>query len=543
VKWETAYFTDFLMVRRLIQIATAVYVFSSTIDAEGFTSGGVLHPSQSAYDVDYYELFFDVSPNRQFFTAISKAKISIQSPLDIIRFDLVDAFKVKKTFVDGIESQFSHKEHVLKISTSVDVSDKMLEVEVHYSGHPPVAINPPWDGGFTWASDSSGNPWVGMSSANEGGKVFFPCKDHPSDRPDSAAISITVPKGLMAASNGKLINITHGKTKSTFHWKTRYPIANYNINFTIGKFYREQKTFTSISGQEMPVVFYILEENRDRASTHLDMAMKMISSHETYFGKYPFIDEKFGLVETPYLGMEHQTINAYGNQFRYTELGGEPFDWLLLHELGHEWWGNSVNVSDWADYWIHEGICTYADALYHRNVEGEKGYHKKMASARKGIKNEKPLIPKRNASTDEVYQGDIYGKGAYLLHSLRFIMGDEKFFRALKQFATSEDFTYKNLVSDKDFVKHFSLVSGLELNSFITKMLYSTKLPQKIVKEVTGNYFELSVQGLSRLPVEVKIDAEVRRMKLTDDPIRIRASEKPVIDPNHWYLWAKDFQK
>ena len=170
------------------------------------------------------------------------------------------------------------------------VSNKIVGVEVHYSGHPPVAANPPWDGGFTWESDSSGNPWVGMSSANEGGKVFFPCKDHPSDRADSAAVSIAVPKGLTAASNGRLVNITHDKSGSIFNWKTRYPIANYNINFTIGKFHREQKMFTSISGRQMPVVFYILDQNRKKASTHLDMAMKMINSHETYFGEYPFIN-------------------------------------------------------------------------------------------------------------------------------------------------------------------------------------------------------------------------------------------------------------
>ena len=543
MKWETAYFTDRQMVRRLIYIATVIYLFSSTIDAERFTSGGVLHPSQSAYDVLYYDLFFDVKPDRQFFSAISKTNILIIAPLDSIRFDLVDTFVVKKTFVNGIESQFSHNDNVLNISASVAVSNKIVGVEVHYSGHPPVAANPPWDGGFTWESDSSGNPWVGMSSANEGGKVFFPCKDHPSDRADSAAVSIAVPKGLTAASNGRLVNITHDKSGSIFNWKTRYPIANYNINFTIGKFHREQKMFTSISGRQMPAVFYILDQNRKKASTHLDMAMKMINSHETYFGEYPFINEKFGLVETPYLGMEHQTINAYGNQFRYTQLGGEPFDWLLLHELGHEWWGNSVNASDWADYWIHEGICTYADALYHRNVDGEEGYHKKMASARKGIKNEKPLIPKRNASTDEVYQGDIYGKGAYLLHSLRFIIGDEKFFLALKQFASSEEFTYKNLVSERDFVRHFSIVSDLELDSFISKMLYSTELPRKVVNEIKRNNFLLSVNGIDWLPVEVQIGDEIRRMNLTEDPVRVWASEKPEIDPNHWYLWSDDFHK
>lgn len=512
--------------------------------SQGYTSGGLLHPNQASYDVTYYDLDFEVDPETRFLIGNTTALLNIVQSVDSLKFDLVEAFTVRSVKVDDRRVPFYQKGDILWVDCPPYVTGEMCRVQIKYDGHPPTAVNPPWDGGFTWAEDREGNPWIALSCANEGGKVFFPCKDHPSDRADSVSISVTVPKGLSVASNGILLNILESAESSTFNWKTRYPIANYNVNFAVGGFVRVERTFTSVTGRSMPAIFYVLKENASRAEAHIEMAMKMISSHEVYFGEYPFIDEKFGLVETPYLGMEHQTINAYGNEFRYTELGGEPFDWLLLHEMGHEWWGNKVNAADWADYWIHEGICTYADALFHREVAGEEGYHKKMESARKGIRNEKPIIPKRNASTDEVYQGDIYGKGSYLMHSLRFILGDRRFFSVLKDFVTEDDYTYENLVTESDFASHFSRAAREDLSPFIHMMLYTTELPVAVVRQVRQNRYAVSVEAVGmKIPVEVQIRDRIRKIKLDDEPVVIRAVERPVIDPNHWYLWRHDFDE
>ena len=523
---------------------TALLYSNLFLYAQGYTSGGILHPNQASYDVTYYDLDFHIDPEKQFLKGTTTAHINILERVDSLKFDLVNAFTVRDVKANERRVPFNHQDDALWVDIPPYNKGKFCKIQVKYDGHPPTAVNPPWDGGFTWEEDGDENPWIGMSCANEGGKVFFPCKDHPSDRADSMAISVTVPKGLSVASNGILLNVFETDNGSTYNWITRYPIANYNINFTIGVFAKVEKEFTSISKRKMPVIFYVLKENEKKASAHLDMAMKMIRSHENYFGEYPFINEKFGLVETPYLGMEHQTINAYGNQFRYTELGGEPVDWLLLHEMGHEWWGNKVNAADWSDYWIHEGICSYADALYHRELAGEEGYHKKMANARHGIQNVKPIIPKRNASTDEVYQGDIYGKGSYMMHSLRFIMGDRRFFRVLKEFVTNNKYTYKNLVLEKDFTSHFSDNASQNLSPFIHMMLYTTDLPIAIINKVKQNRYALSVESVGmKLPVEVKIGDRIRTITLSSDPVVVRAIEKPVIDPNHWYLWRRDFDE
>ena len=203
-----------------------------------------------------------------------------------------------------------------------------------------------------------------------------------------------------------------------------------------------------------------------------------------------------------------------------------------------------MNAADWSDYWIHEGICTYADALYHREMAGEEGYHKKMAIARHGIQNVMSIIPKRNATTDEVYQSDIYGKGSYLMHSLRFIMGDRRFFHALRDFITDLQYTYQNLVLEKDFTMHFSSRAGQDLSPFIHMMLYTTDLPVAVVRKVKENRYALSVEAVGmKLPVEVNIGDRIRKIKLSSDPVLIRAKEKPVIDPNHWYLWRRDFDE
>ncbi|MBF89007.1 MAG: peptidase M1 [Candidatus Marinimicrobia bacterium] len=539
MNWENEYFTRF----SLIYYYPAVFTIalSSIITPSNYTSGGKLDPKQASYDVIYYDLAFTVIPEKKYLKAKSNAKIRILSSIDSLKLNLVNNYIVDEIKINNQISSFQHFGDILQIKLPDNITG-MIETSIVYEGQPPVAPNPPWDGGFTWAYDSKGKPWIGMTSANEGGKIFFPCKDHPSDRADSASISITIPKGLSAASNGKLVDIQHTDSSSTFYWKTNYPIANYNINFSIGNFYKYERPFISIKNNQMPIIFYTLEENKDKAEFHVDMAMNMISSHEKYFGEYPFISEKFGLVETPYLGMEHQTINAYGNEFKYTKLGENLFDWLLLHELGHEWWGNKVKSKDWSDYWIHEGICTYADALYHREVTGEKGYHKKMSNLKNGIRNLNPIIPKRNASTDEVYQGDIYNKGSYLMHSLRFIMGDRKFFKALKEFATLDSFIYDNFVSESVFTKHFSFVGRQDLSSFIYMILYTTNLPKAIVTEVDSGKYKIEIHRLSiKFPIEIQTDKRIFRKIIGKKPIFMRSKTKPIIDPNNWYLWDRDF--
>ena len=240
---------------------------------------------------------------------------------------------------------------------------------------------------------------------------------------------------------------------TTYHWFTRYPTNNYNISINIAKYDILEKSYTSIKGNEIPIIYYYLNDPKQRADSLVDMAIDMLQTLEKFYGEYPFAKEKFGLVETSYWGMEHQTINSYGNNYSYRERGNIKFDQLMLHEMTHEWWGNKVTVNDWADFWIHEGIGTYSEALYLLDKLGEEGDHDHMSGKKRGIRNKSPILKSKNATTSEAYIGDIYTKGAYFMHSLRYILGDSIFFSTIYRFANDEEYTYKNPVDTEDFVE------------------------------------------------------------------------------------------
>ena len=424
-----------------------------------YASGGPLSENQASYDVTYYDIHLRVDSQRKTLAGFTDVVVrSRVKELDQIELDLIDNFKVQKVSdEDSTALNFQHDDDKLRVKLTKQAGKgRFVSLRIFYQGKPPVAIRPPWIGGVNWSKDSEGNDWIGLSCQSEGAKIWFPCKDHPSDEPDSAGIHITVPASYFCASNGLLEAVdTLADGWLTYHWKTRYPINNYNINFSIGKYEKVERQYVTLQGDTMPVVFYYLPESREKADFHIDMAVDMLQTYRRFYGEYPFSKEKFGLVQTDYLGMEHQTINAYGNKFRYREIEGQKYDWLMLHEMGHEWWGNKVTVKDWADFWIHEGICTYGEALFRLAKFGEEQYHRKMASIKKGIRNRSPIIPHRNATSHEAYQGDIYYKGAYLMHSLRFWLGDSLFFDHLWHFANDSAYTYQNLVTTDDFLNLF----------------------------------------------------------------------------------------
>src|SRR5690606_30442996 len=209
--------------------------------------------------------------------------------------------------------------------------------------------------------------------------------------------------------------------------------------------HEEKLDFPSVSGKTIPMHVWVLQENRAKAGALLQVLKESAETHEKYFGEFPFPNDKIAVVETPYLGMEHQTINAYGNNFQFVPMGEAYYDWLLHHELGHEWWGNKVTVGDWADYWIHEGICTYGDWLFYLEHGGEDAYQEKVNAVARTIPNKQPIVAPENATSDEAYHSEVYSKGAYVIHSLRFILGDELFFPMLRSFLADERFTYSNL--------------------------------------------------------------------------------------------------
>jgi aminopeptidase N len=282
---------------------------------------------------------------------------------------------------------------------------------------------------------------------------------------------------------------------------------------------------------------YLLEQDFDKAEELLDIFEKSVGCHEKYFGEYPWVKEKMAVCQTPHLGMEHQSLNAYGNKFNFSMIADTRFDWLLHHEFGHEWWANKVTNIDWADMWIQEGICTFGDALFRLEYAGERMYLQHMQQVAINIQNKLPVVMGKDLDVDTIYHSDIYGKGAFFMHTLKFVIGDEKFFPILKKLATDPAYTYDNLVCTEDVEKLFSKESGQDLKPLFDLFLRTTEKLEIHVRRTKVDEYELKLLNLSRsLPFEVQTSDGVERIEIGPKPVAVRTKEQPIIDPNVYYF-------
>jgi aminopeptidase N len=506
--------------------------------AQDLKSGGILKPEQAIMDVRHYTIKLDVDPFLQSINGTTEISIVLSESTQTLLFDLVSLLEVRKVWVNSKSVNFTHANDLVRISLASPLKVGKAIVKIEYGGKPGISKNPPWVGGFTWAKDSLGRPWVAITCQSEGAKIYFPCKDHPSDEPNEGAdLIITVPEDLYVAGPGTLKSNVVKKRKRTFHWTTSYTINNYSILFNIGRYKVVTRSFTSVSGDKIPLQFYVLELHENKAGRLLDALERCMRLEEKYFGPYPWPKDKIAICETPHLGMEHQTLNAYGNKFRYTVSGGKDFDWLLLHELGHEWWGNKVTVKDWSDMWIQEGICSFGDRLYTLDHDGKEAYLKQMKETARATTNAKPIIPGSDVDADAVYQYDIYVKGAFFMHTIRYIIGDDIFFPTLKKLATDERFTYDNFITTDDVEGIFSQASGLNLKPVFDLYLRTTdKLDISVKQTGNGDYFIKLLNIGDPLPLDIQTSDGTQRIMVGKKGAAVRSDTIPVIDPDVYYL-------
>jgi aminopeptidase N len=526
-------------------------------------SGGPLMPEQAAYDVKSYDLELRVNPAEQSIAGALTMQAVIVHPTAWIVLDLDTPLKVEVVYeVDGGALRvlpFERREGKIWIALRMTKQPgEKVGVQVKYSGKPRVAPRPPWVGGFVWSKTPSGAPWIGVACQTDGADLWWPCKDHPSDEPDRMSLHITVPDPLVCAANGKLQSVVKNKDNTqTFNWVISQPINNYDVSINIAPYRMVEGQFKSITGESVPTVFYAIPEDYEKAQALFPRFLEYLSFLEQHLGPYPFRADKIGVAETTYLGMEHQTITAYGNQFRLNAYG---FDGLLFHEIGHEWWGNLVTASDWRDMWIHEGFQSYMDALYAGHVKGEEGYRQYMAGLRRGIGNFQPVAPRESRSTLQIYfrapdylnsDGDIYSKGAWILHSLRYLIGDKNFFNALRHMAYPDSRVEKvkdgsqcRFATTEDFRRIAEDSSSMKLDWFFEVYLRQPALP-RLVTETRGNQLVLrweTPNGLPfNMPVEVQLGTKTERVEMPNGTatISIQPGQTPVIDPNKRILMAE----
>ncbi|MBP6286136.1 MAG: M1 family metallopeptidase [Ferruginibacter sp.] len=507
--------------------------------AQNLRSGGKLKPEQAIMDIRHYTVALDVDPEQKTINGYTEIDLNLSQATNMLLFDFWHGLTVSRVWVNGKTNSFTHgNDDLVKISLQQQLPVGKVNVKIAYGGKPGIAERAPWVGGFQWEKDSKGNPWIAVTCQGEGGKIYFPCKDHPSDEPNEGAdMIITVPKGLVVAAPGLLQKVSTKKEKSTYHYKTNYTISNYCIVFNVARYKVVKRMYTTVNGNKVPMEYYVLEENLDKAEKLLDLYEQTCRIQEKYFGEYPWAKERIAASETPHLGMEHQTNIAYGNKYKYTQVGGKDFDWLLHHEFGHEWWANKVTNRDWAHMWIQEGICVFGDAMATRELAGEDAYLKRMQQTARATQNRLPVVRGEEVDSDSAYYSDIYGKGAFFMHTLRYVMGDEVFFPTLKKLATAPQYTYDNTVTTTDVEQLFSGAHGKSLKSLFQLFLYTTDKLEIHVRQTGDDKYLVKLLNMDMpLPVEIITDAGSKRMTI-DKKGSIITSKTPIqVDPNVFYL-------
>ena len=519
-------------------------------DIGKLSSGGKLKPVQANMDIRKYILNLDVDIANKFIKGNTTVNLQLTNAADTILLDFIQHYNIESIKVDGKAVLFDHKEEKIFIkgtggdgvkpfSTNNQFPAGNHSVLIVYAGNPPEAVRPPWLGGFTWSKDRSGNDWVSINIQKEGGRMYFPCKDHPSDEPNEGVeMNITVPAGLSVAGPGLLQKTVTKKNKSTYSWKTNYTISNYCILFNIGKYRVFKDSYTTINNNIVPIEYYILEEDSAQAKRVIEAKKRDSKILEKYFGEYPWYKEKIGIAAVPNSGMEHQTMITFDNKFIFTTVGGQDYSANLFHEYAHEWWANKVTNRDWAHMWIQEGIGTYAEALAMYELGGQEEYDKIIAAHKRGIRYRKPLVGGEELSEDETYAGsDIYTKGSFFMHSLRYVLGDELFLKTLKQLATDPAYTYDNTVTTTDVEQLFSKAAGYSLKPFFDFHLRTTQLIEVSINETGYQQYQIKpLNYFMDLPYEITLNGKATRMILGKDGITVKSNSLPLVDAAGYYL-------
>lgn len=493
-------------------------------------SGAPMTDEQKAVVFESADLQLRVDPNKKSIEGDAALTFVARAAVPRIVVELDRNLAIRNIDVNGVavaRGSWSNPDGRLFIPLAKPLAaGDTATVRIRYGGKPHVAKRAPWDGGFVWARTPDGKPWIATAVQGEGCDLFWPCIDHPLAEPKHMDLHITVPAPLVAASNGVAMGMEEKNGWRTYHWRTRNP-NTYAIALNIAPYALMSAEYPSRFGNTIPLRFYYLPQNEKKARELFAEFAPILDFFESTIGPYPFADEKMGIAETPHLGMEHQTINAYGNKYAKAP---EGYDWLLHHEFAHEWFGNQMTNSDWDDMWLHEGFGSYMQPLYLRSLHGDRMYYALLHRARAGIKNAAPLVSGKPRAEDDVYNGDrggpggdIYAKGAYLLHTLRTLIGDDAFFRSVRRlvYGTADprpgNFTPR-FADSREFVQIVNEETGRDYNWFFDVYVFRAALPELVTtRDASGLTLQWKT-GLDRpfpMPVEVRVGDRVETVPMT----------------------------
>lgn len=477
------------------------------------TLRGSITPERAWWDLTYYHLDVKIAPETKSISGKNTIQYTVLEPYKIMQIDLQAPLKITKVVQNDKELDVKHNGNAHFISL-IDQQQKgsIQSLDVYYEGKPREAKKAPWDGGFTWEEDKNGFPFIATSCQGLGASVWWPNKDHMYDEVDSMLISVNVPKNLTNISNGRLRNIEkHSDNTVTSHWFVSNPINNYGVNVNIGDYEHFSEIYEGEKGP-LTMDYYVLRDNLVRAKNHFKDAPKMMKAFEHWFGPYPFYEDGFKLVEVPYLGMEHQSSVTYGNQYKKGYLGndvsgsgwGLKFDFIIIHESGHEWFANNITYKDIADMWIHESFTSYSENLYVDYYYGKEASSEYVIGVRKNIKNDKPIIGPYNVNKEG--SGDMYYKGANMLHTLRQLIEDDEKWRDILR-GLNKTF-YHQTVTTQQIENYISEQSGIDLTAFFNQYLRDTRIPT-LEYSIDNNqlrYRWINIVEDFDMPIQVTLD-------------------------------------
>ncbi|SHN44715.1 Peptidase family M1 [Duganella sacchari] len=533
---------------------------TSTIPPTDFTvnSGSPRAPEQLAVTFEKVDLALRVDPASQSIRGDASLTFLLKEPLTRIAVELDRNLPVDSASVDGVTlapSAISNPDGRLYLTLPTPLqAGARTTVRIQYHGMPQIAKHAPWDGAFTWSQTKDGQPWIATTVEGEGCDMFWPCIDHPMGKPQLIDLHVSVPSPLVVAGNGIATGMEEKDGWRTYNWRAKNP-STYGVALNIGPYDMLSADYTSKYGNHIPLRMWYLKGHEKQAQGLFSEFAPMLDFFESRIGPYPFGDEKMGVVETPHLGMEHQTINAYGNGYLKSPFG---YDWLLHHELSHEWFGNQMTNADWDDMWLHEGFGSYMQPLYMESLRGEMEFQASLFEFRKALLNKAPIVSGKSQRIEDIYEEerggpglDIYNKGALILHTLRNLIGDDAFFTATRRMVygttTPAPGNFQpRWSSTREFIQFANEASGRDLCWFFDGYLYHAALPE-LVEERSADKLKLTWKlkdgGTFPLPVEVRINNRIEKLAMADGhgELPLPPHALVTIDPNSRVLRQQDY--
>ena len=498
------------------------------------------------YDVKHYDLKVSVWAEKKYISGSNEILLLTLHRTDTIQIDLFDNLTIDSIVYNAQKQKYIREGNATFVYLNEAIkSKKLIAITIYYHGNPIIAKMAPWDGGFTFKKTKSNADFIATSVQGIGASLWWPCKDHLSDEPDSMLISCTVPRGLMNVSNGRLINTQHIENTSTFIWKVNYPINNYGVALNITAYEHWQDIYLS-AGDTLTLDYYVLPENLEKSKEWFQQVKPMLAAFEKRLGRFPFWKDGYKLVETPYLGMEHQSCIAYGNNYKKGYLGMDmsgqnlDFDYIIIHESGHEYWGNAVSMYDAAEMWIHEGFCTYSEGVYVEELYGYEvamNYYKNQQTK---VLNDRAIIEDFGVNAQPT--GDQYFKGSLFLNTLRHVLNnDSVWWRIIYDFATTN---VPRHASTQDFIDLIHTHTGKDYTPIFNQYLRHAKLPKLHVKwskegrnTLLNCYWECAEKDFE-MPIKFYDGKRDHWITVNTTPMKLRLkvnAEYVVFDQVHFY--------